>query len=234
VIAYYAALAFVFACTLAYVFENGVLDLGRFVTAVPVVAVVFLVMSVGARAIFRRERTLAVRPNAYRYWGHDQRIGLVVGVLGLLIGGFNAAAASAAMHSYQVAPSCQAGFSASPGGDGPCRLVFAHIARVYTSGRRLTPAIALQFNDGSLRRAVVARNLSGDLWGAADHGNALDATAQMFGGKIVEVLTSAGQIQTTDYPQIQMMKWLTIGLVTGSFGVASAIAMALRQARGDS
>jgi hypothetical protein len=228
VIAYYAALAFVLACSFTYVFANGVFDVGRFVTAVPVVSVVFLVLSVGARVIFRRSRTLAVRPKAYPYWRHDQRIGLVIGVLGLVIGGFNAAVASADMHSYQAAASCQAGFSAALGGDAPCRLEFARITAAYTTGRHMTPTLTLQFKDGSRHRAVVARDLSGHLWRAARRGTALDATAQLFRGKVVELLTSAGVVQTTDYPQHRMMEWMGIGLVTGSIGVASAVAMAFR------
>jgi hypothetical protein len=228
VIAYYAALAFVLACTLSYVFVNGAFDVGRFVTAVPVVAVLFLVMSLAVRVIFRRARTLAVRPNAYGIVGHDQRIGLALGLLGLVVSGVMTAVTAVDVRSYQAAPSCQAGFAAAPGGGGPCRVAFGRITNVYHTGRRMAEAMTIQFNDGSRHKAVVAQNLSGRLWRAAYGGTALDATVQLFGARIVQVSTSAGAVQTTDHPQHQMFQWMVVGMVSGFFGLASAIGMAFR------
>jgi len=228
VIAYYAALAFVLACALSYVFVNGAFDVGRFVAAVPVVAVVFLALSIGVRVIFRRARTLAVRPNAYRIFGHDQRIGLAIGAIGLAVGGFMTAGSAIDMHSYQASQSCRAGFAAALGGRGACRLAFGRITEVYRTGRGRSQAMTLQLNDGSRHRAVIAQNVSGHLWRAASRGTALDATAQLFGTRIVQVSTSAGQVQTSDFPQHRMFQWMIIGLVSGFFGLMSAIGLAFR------
>jgi hypothetical protein len=228
VIAYYAALAFVVAYALSYVFVNGAFDVGRFVTAVPIVAVVFLVISLAVRVIFRRARTLAVRPNAYRIFHHDHRIGVALGVVGLALAGVMTAVSAVDMRSYQASPACQAGFAAAPGGHGPCHLAFGRITGVYRTGRRMRQALTLQLNDGSRHRAVVARNVSGLLWRAAARGTALDATAQLFGTRIVQISTSAGQVQTTDYPQDRMFEWMVVGIVSGFFCVTSAIGMAFR------
>jgi len=229
VIAYYAALLVVLACTLSYVFVNGAFDVGRFVTAVPVVAVLFLVLSIAVRIIFRRARTLSVRPDAYRIFGHDHRIGLALGVIGLVVAGAMTAASAVDVRSYQASPSCQAGFAAAPGGSGPCRLVFGRIIEAHRSyGRHHKETLTVQFNDGSRHRVVLAESMTGNLFRAAAQGTALDATVQLFGTRIVQVSTSAGATQTTDFPQYRMLQWMMIGIVTGFFGVASAIGMAFR------
>jgi len=223
-----AGFLFVLACALAYVFAGGSFDAGRFVVAVPVAAIAFIVLAAVGRLLFGTPSVARPRLS----WGPRRRAnpaaGVVFGVAGVAIAGVMSVSADHDLRTYQSAPSCRAGFAAEPDAGGPCHLVPAQIVRAYHTGRHSTQTLDLDFPDGSRHRAVVAANVSGNVWQAAKNGTARDATAQIDGATIVQVQTAAGQIQTSDYPQNRLQQWTLIGIIAGVFGLFSAIGILTR------
>jgi hypothetical protein len=223
-----AGFLFVLGCALAYVFAGGSFDAGRFVTAVPVAAVAFIVFAAVGRLLFGAPA--GARPHLS--WGPRRRAnpvaGIAFGVAGVAVASVMSAWAGHDLQAYQSAPSCRAGFGAAYGSGGPCRLVAARIVRAYHTGRHNNLTLDLDLPDGSRHRAVVASNVSGDVWQAAKNGTALAATAQLDGPAIVQVQTAAGQFETSDYPQNRLRQWTVLGVIAGALGLFSALGLLMR------
>jgi hypothetical protein len=236
VVLYFLALAFVLACAVAYVFSNGVFDVGRFVTAVPIAAFSLAFLAILPR-IGRRRRQIGTpgapfeRPSLSRSYRRRRRplAGIIIfGVVGFTFGGLMVASAEHQQYVYNTDPSCRAGFTAVASGGGSCRLIAARIANAYYTGKyHSTRTLELRFADGTLHRVSISRTVTGTLWSSARHGTFLDATAQFEGTSIVQVQTAAGQIETNSFPPNEVTMWLFFAMVCGCIGAVSLLALYL-------
>ena len=218
-----AILAGVMGIGFAYVVHDGAVDVGRFVTFVPIGAVAVLVLALLARALTGGVPG-PVRP---RVWHRGNPLVLAIsGLVGFAVFGFGSVRSQADVIVFDHDASC----AGTRGAVGACRDSAATIVDAFhTIGRRTdTYDLAILTPDGVRRDVTLGRRIHGDVYAGAQARGDRRAFVRLYRDRVIAVSTASGYALTKENPQEKRDASL---LITGLCGLGAVIGFATLRSR---